>query len=40
MQGIGKRPDMEVTLLMANIDNAKELHAMQIEAFKELLYKY
>ena len=31
---------MEVTLLRANIDNAKELHAMQIEAFKELLYKY
>ena len=31
---------MEITLLRANIDNAKELHAMQIEAFKELLYKY
>ena len=31
---------MEATLLRANIDNAKELHAMQIEAFKELLYKY
>ena len=31
---------MEVRLLRANIDNAKELHAMQIEAFKELLYKY
>ena len=28
---------MEVTLLRANIDNAKELHAMQVEAFKELL---
>lgn len=31
---------MEVTLLRANIDNAKELHAMQVEAFKELLEKY
>lgn len=31
---------MEVTLLRANIDDAKELHAMQIEAFKELLEKY
>ncbi|MDE7310829.1 MAG: GNAT family N-acetyltransferase [Eubacterium sp.] len=31
---------MEVTLVRANIDNAKELHAMQVEAFKELLEKY
>lgn len=31
---------MEVTLLRANVDNAKELHAMQVEAFKELLRKY
>lgn len=31
---------MKVTLLRANIDNAKELHAMQVEAFKELLEKY
>ncbi len=31
---------MEVTLLRADIDDAKELHAMQIEAFKELLEKY
>ena len=31
---------MEVTLLRANIDNAKELHVMQVEAFKELLEKY
>ena len=31
---------MEVTLLRANIDNAEELHAMQVEAFKELLEKY
>lgn len=31
---------MEVTLLKAHIDNAKELHAMQVEAFKELLEKY
>ena len=31
---------MEVTLLRANIDNTKELHAMQVEAFKELLEKY
>ena len=27
--------DMEVTLLRANIDDAKELHAMQVEAFKK-----
>lgn len=26
---------MEVTLLRANIDNAKEIHAMQVEAFRE-----
>ena len=31
---------MEVTLLRATIDNAKEIHAMQVEAFKELLEKY
>lgn len=31
---------MEVTLLRANVDNAKELHAMQVKAFKELLEKY
>lgn len=31
---------MEITLLRANIDDAEELHAMQIEAFKELLEKY
>lgn len=32
--------NMEVTLLRVNIDNAKELHAMQVESFKELLEKY
>ncbi|MDE7018402.1 MAG: GNAT family N-acetyltransferase [Lachnospiraceae bacterium] len=31
---------MEVTLLRANIDNAKEIHAMQVESFQELLEKY
>lgn len=31
---------MEVKLLRANIDNAKEIHAMQVEAFKELFEKY
>lgn len=31
---------MEVRLLRANIDNAKEIHAMQVEAFKELFEKY
>ena len=31
---------MEVTLLWAGIDDAKELHAMQVESFKELLEKY
>ena len=31
---------MEVTLLKATIDNAKEIHAMQVDAFKELLQKY
>ena len=31
---------MEITLLRANIDDAEELHAMQVEAFKELLEKY
>ncbi len=31
---------MGVTLLRANVDDAKELHAMQVETFKELLEKY
>ncbi len=31
---------MRLNLLRAGIDNAKELHAMQVEAFKELLEKY
>ncbi len=31
---------MEVRLFRANIDDAKELHAMQVEDFKELLEKY
>lgn len=31
---------MEITLLRANVDDAEELHAMQVEAFKELLEKY
>lgn len=31
---------MEVRLFRANIYDAKELHAMQVEAFKELLEKY
>lgn len=31
---------MEVTLTRADINDAKELHAMQVEAFKELLEKY
>lgn len=31
---------MEITLVRANINNAKELHAMQVKAFKELLEKY
>lgn len=31
---------MEVILSRANIDNAKEIHAMQVEAFKKLLEKY
>ena len=31
---------MEVKLLRANINNAKEIHTMQVEAFKELLEKY
>lgn len=31
---------MEVKLSRANIDNAKEIHAMQVRAFKELLEKY
>ena len=31
---------MTVELLRANIGDAKELHAMQVKAFKELLEKY
>lgn len=31
---------MKVELLRANIGNAKELHAMQVKAFKALLEKY
>lgn len=31
---------MEITLARANISDANELHAMQKEAFKELLEKY
>lgn len=31
---------MEVTLSRAKIGDAKELHAMQVEAFRELLEKY
>ncbi|MDE6748431.1 MAG: GNAT family N-acetyltransferase [Lachnospiraceae bacterium] len=31
---------MEIKLLRASVDDAKELHAMQIESFKELLEKY
>lgn len=31
---------MEVKLLSANIDDAKEIHAMQVEAFRKLLEKY
>lgn len=31
---------MEIKLLRANIDDAKELHSMQIETFRELLDKY
>lgn len=31
---------MRVALLKADINDAKELHAMQIKAFKELLEKY
>ena len=31
---------VEVKLLRANISDAKEIHAMQVEAFKELLEKY
>ena len=31
---------MEIELLRANIGDAKELHTMQIKAFKELLQKY
>lgn len=31
---------MEVELVRANIGDAKELHAMQVKAFKELLEKY
>lgn len=31
---------MKVKLLRASIDDAKELHTMQVKAFKELLEKY
>ena len=31
---------MKVELLRASIDDAKELHTMQVKAFKELLEKY
>lgn len=31
---------MEIHLLRAGVDDAKELHAMQVAAFKELLEKY
>lgn len=31
---------MEVTLVRAGVDDAKELHGMQVRAFKELLEKY
>lgn len=31
---------MKIELLRANIENAKEIHAMQVEAFQELLEKY
>ncbi len=31
---------MEVNLLKATIDDARELHIMQVEAFRELLVKY
>lgn len=32
--------DMEITLVRAKIKDARELHAMQVEAFRELLEKY
>lgn len=32
--------NMEVKLLRANVDDAGELHAMQVRAFRELLEKY
>jgi len=32
--------NMEIELLRADIGDAKELHAMQVKAFKELLEKY
>ncbi len=31
---------MEIKLLRADISDAKELHAMQVESFRELLVKY
>lgn len=34
------RKHMEIKLLRANVDDAKELHAMQIKSFRELLEKY
>ncbi len=35
-----RKKNGEVILLRADIDDAKELHAMQIKAFRELLEKY
>ena len=31
---------MEIKLMRANVDDAKELHAMQLESFRELFEKY
>ena len=31
---------MEINLVRADLDDAKEIHAMQIAAFRELLEKY
>ncbi len=35
-----EREDMEVNLVRANPGDAEEIHAMQVEAFQELLVKY
>lgn len=32
--------NMEIKLLKANVDDAEELHAMKVRAFRELLEKY